>query len=285
MVGAGGAQLDGELHPGPGTELVGVHPQAEPAACAGGQDRAGLVAVERAAFAEDVDPAGVRRGGGQHRPADQADVVVGAAGVLGRDDVRAEERGLRRSTRGRSAGERASSATLRPYPLLISIVVVPCRSASRDQPARRGAQLVVARPRGSRRPWSGCRRRCTARRPSGRRTRRPGRRRRPGARGCPRSPGSTAPPPASIRSSAAGASAAGPIQAIRSSVDHDRRVGQRCRAARRSSSLVTSSPMLVMSRLMAVTAGIAARSSAAARRSWCAGRSVDDRPAVHDHVR
>ena len=96
VVGAGGAQLHGELHARSRSELVGVHAQAQARPRAGGQDPPGLVAVEGAALAEHVDPFRVRRGGVQHRPGDQVDVVVGPVGVLGRDDVRAEERGLRR---------------------------------------------------------------------------------------------------------------------------------------------------------------------------------------------
>ena len=77
--------------PGPGSELVAVHAQAE----AGGRARLEhgprLVGVERALLAEDVDPAAVRRAGGEHLAADELDVLVGAALVLGRDDVGAEE--------------------------------------------------------------------------------------------------------------------------------------------------------------------------------------------------
>ena len=73
-------------------ELVAVHAQAEARGAAGLEHRARLVGVEGAALAEDVDPARVRRAGGEHLAADELDVVVGAALVLGRE---------RRGRRGR----------------------------------------------------------------------------------------------------------------------------------------------------------------------------------------
>ena len=66
VVGRGAPQLDGELHARAGPELVGVQPQAEPGGPPGLQHVPALVGVERAALAERVDPAGVRRGGGEH---------------------------------------------------------------------------------------------------------------------------------------------------------------------------------------------------------------------------
>ena len=91
MVDRGGAQLDREPHARARAELVAVHAQAEPGGAARLEHRARLVGVERALLAEDVDPAGERRAGGEHLAADELDVVVGAALVLGRDDVGAEE--------------------------------------------------------------------------------------------------------------------------------------------------------------------------------------------------
>ena len=93
-----------ELHARAGAELVGVHARApSPAACPAVRIARAWSRVEGAPLAEHVDPPGVRRGGGQHRPADQPDVVVGAVGVLGGHHVRAEEGGLGAGTRRRSA--------------------------------------------------------------------------------------------------------------------------------------------------------------------------------------
>ena len=79
------------LHARPATELVGVDAQAEPGVAARGEHRPGLVGVERAALAEDVDPAGERRAGVEHLAADELDVVVRAVLVLGRQQMGAEE--------------------------------------------------------------------------------------------------------------------------------------------------------------------------------------------------
>ena len=128
------------------------------------------------------------------------------------------------------------------------MVVVPCRSASATQPGDVRAAAPRRWPRGWRRPWCGCRRRCTARRPSGRRTRPPGRRRTPGGRGCRRSPGSTAPPSASSIRSAGGGSrrSARPRPPARRRPPAPRRAAARAASRRRASgSLVTSSPMPV----------------------------------------
>ena len=67
-----------------------------PEAALGGRRQHGpaLVGVERADFAEGVDPSARRRHGVEHLAAHQVDVVVGAPVELGRHDVRAEERGL-----------------------------------------------------------------------------------------------------------------------------------------------------------------------------------------------
>ena len=92
VVGGGGAEFDSELDAGAGGQLVGVHPGAEPRLDARFEDRARPVAVERAALAERVHPAGVRRGRRQHVAAHECDVVVGVHAVG--YHVRAEERGL-----------------------------------------------------------------------------------------------------------------------------------------------------------------------------------------------
>ena len=92
VVGAGGSELDGELDAGAVAELVGVHARRQALGDSGLEDRAGLLAVEGALLAEDVDPARVRRAGVEHLASHEVDVAVGV--VLRRDDVRAEERRL-----------------------------------------------------------------------------------------------------------------------------------------------------------------------------------------------
>ena len=151
MVGAGRAQLDRELDPRARCELVGVQPRPQPGPGPGVQDGPGLVGVERAAVAEDVHPAGVRGAAAEHLAADQGDVVVGP------------RRGTRPAPRGRRGrwsrcelpairSDRASSSALSPYPLLISIVVVPWRGASERAAAARSSSSLAARVARDRRP-------------------------------------------------------------------------------------------------------------------------------------
>ena len=66
MVDRGGAELDREPHARARPELVAVDAQPEPGGAAGLEHGARLVGVERALLAEDVDPAGERRAGGEH---------------------------------------------------------------------------------------------------------------------------------------------------------------------------------------------------------------------------
>ena len=143
VVGAGRAQLHRELHARARAELVGVHPHAAARRPARGQDRAGVVGVEGAPLAEHVDPPGVRCGGVQHRPADQADVVVRAVGVLGGHHVRAEEGGLV----ARLGGDPQRAGLVgdgQPVPALDldGGGALPQRLPA--QPARGGPQFVVA---------------------------------------------------------------------------------------------------------------------------------------------
>lgn len=90
MVGGRGVEFDGELDAGAVAELVGVDAGVQALRHARGEDRAGLVAVEGALLAEDVDPTGVRGAGVEHRSGDQVDVVGRVVGVVRGDDVGAE---------------------------------------------------------------------------------------------------------------------------------------------------------------------------------------------------
>ena len=98
--------LDRELHAGAEAELVAVHAQAEPRVAARLEHGARLVGVEGALLAEDVDPARVGPARVEHLAADQLDVVVRAAVVLGRHGVRSEEGHVV----GQLGGDRARAA-------------------------------------------------------------------------------------------------------------------------------------------------------------------------------
>ena len=94
VVDRGQPELGGEQHAGARAELAGVQPALQAVRRPGPEHRAGLVDVEGTLLAEGVDPARVRRRGLEHRAGHQLDVAGRVIGVLGRDDVRAEERGL-----------------------------------------------------------------------------------------------------------------------------------------------------------------------------------------------
>ena len=91
MVHARSVERHGELHAFAGAELAGVNAHTQPAGRARREHTPRLFDRERAGLAEDVDPAGVRRAGVEHGARDEVDVGVGVVGVLGRNDVGAEE--------------------------------------------------------------------------------------------------------------------------------------------------------------------------------------------------
>ncbi len=91
MVDRRALEFDCELDTGARPELVAVQAPFESCAATCVQHRAALLGVERAALAEGVDPARMRRARVEHRAAHQRDVVVGAAVELRRHDVSAEE--------------------------------------------------------------------------------------------------------------------------------------------------------------------------------------------------
>ena len=80
--------------PGPGPSWLACSRPCRPCRAPGEQDRARLLVVEGAAFAEGVDPARVRGGGFEHRAGDEVDVAGRVLGVLRGHDVGAEERRL-----------------------------------------------------------------------------------------------------------------------------------------------------------------------------------------------
>ena len=98
VVDAAAPELDGQLDArARGRAGWRARRSARPGRAPGREDRPRLVGVEgRRRLAEHVDPARVRRAGVEHRAGDQGDVARRVVGVLGRHDVRAEERGLRR---------------------------------------------------------------------------------------------------------------------------------------------------------------------------------------------
>ena len=91
MVDRCGPHLDRDPNAVAGPELVAVDAQPESGVAARREHRTRLLGVEGAALAEDVDPAGVAPARVEHRAADELDVLVGTAGVLGGDEMGAEE--------------------------------------------------------------------------------------------------------------------------------------------------------------------------------------------------
>ena len=188
MIDACRAELDGQSHTGPETELVAVHAGQEPAAASGLKDPPGLLFVERARIAEDVDPPRVRRARRRASDRDQLDVCGSVARVLGRHDVRTQERGLG----GDLAGDR-QQPRLVFHGEPVAALDLDSGRAERAHLGQAGprcdAELVGRSERASRQRWSRCRRRCTALRPCARRTPPSAPPRRRGGCGCPRSRG------------------------------------------------------------------------------------------------
>ena len=89
-----------ELRGRPVTELVGVHTPAETGLSSGPQHGSRLVDVECTHLAEHVDPPRARSACGEHLPADEVDVGVGAIGVLRWHGVGAEKRRVLREPGG-----------------------------------------------------------------------------------------------------------------------------------------------------------------------------------------
>ena len=94
------AELDGQLHARARPNWLACRRRPSPAARPASQHGAALVGVERAALAEGVDPAGVRRAGGEHRAADERRRSRRHGRRTRRHDVGAEERRLRRELGG-----------------------------------------------------------------------------------------------------------------------------------------------------------------------------------------
>ena len=92
------AELDREAHAVALAELVAVHAHAEARGRAGLEHAARLLGRERAALAERVDPARVRRARREHLADDEVDVGVGAAAAV---DAGRRTRPARRARRGR----------------------------------------------------------------------------------------------------------------------------------------------------------------------------------------
>ncbi len=111
------SEFDRQLDAGAESELVGVQAGTQPCLRGGGEDRPALVGVERPDLTERVGERAVRRRRREHLAAHQRHVVVGAAGELGRHDVRPEQRGVRRRRGGdfeqsRLVGDREAVARL-----------------------------------------------------------------------------------------------------------------------------------------------------------------------------
>ena len=227
------------------------------------EDRAGLVAVERAALAEDVDPARVRRAGVEHLALHELDVGVGV--VLGRDHVCAQEGSLV----GARRGDREAAALVGNGQPVAGLGLDGRGAGAQrlgDQPVQVGAELrrrwrcawpstVVRMPPA-----------CRARRPSARRTPARGRRRRRGGRGSRRSRGSRrGRPRRSARSPAAsGVCARGPAHCTTPSPNTIAAFS----IVPSSGSFVTSVPML------SISTACLPRSRRGRRRRWPRTRSI-----------
>ena len=186
VVDAGRAELDREPHARARTQLVAVHAQPEPGRPTGLQHGTRLVLGEGVGgvrLAEHVDPAGVRRGGRQHRAGDQIDVAGPVVPPLRRHDVGPEQRGLGGDLAGdpQQPGLVVDGEPVAALDLHGGGARPPAARPS-GRPAGRGARRRS--PPGWRPPWWRSRRRRRAPRSSGRRTRPRGHRRRPG--GCAR---------------------------------------------------------------------------------------------------
>ena len=219
---------------------------------------AGLLAVERAALAEDVDPAGVRRARVEHlaarrarrsRPASYPGATTWAprnvvSGVWASRDLQRAALVLDRQAVARLALDRRRAGATRLG----------------DEPGDGGVQLARRRRRASPPRWCGCRRPCRGGRPCGRRTPRA------------RSPANTRWPWESTKPGDDGA--AGGVEALvagrlrrlraRARPPHDA-VAEHQRgvlgSTPSSGSLVTSSPMLSISSRVAASGALAGRRS------------------------
>ena len=141
------AELDREQDALTRAELAGVDPGDQPARLAGRQHRAGLVDAERAALAEHVDPARVRRAGVEHRAAHQVHVRSGVTLELGRDHVRAEVGHLVRGL-GRQGHRPRLVLDRQPVPGLALEGGGALREHLRRQPAQPGPEVGVGRGAG-----------------------------------------------------------------------------------------------------------------------------------------
>ena len=138
--------------PGPAESWLPCTRRPSPASRAGREHAAGLVlgeGVRRGRLAEDVDPAGVRRAGREHRPADEVEVGGAVVARLGRHDVGPEE--------GRLVGDLAGQpqrAHLVVDGQPVAALDLDGRRAERahlgDARPQQGPQLVVARRAGGR---------------------------------------------------------------------------------------------------------------------------------------
>jgi hypothetical protein len=95
VVRRGGVKLHRQPDAGTGTELARVDPGEQAARHGRGEHRARLVLAERAALAEHVGPAAVRRAGVKHGAAHQVKVGGGTFRELGGQHVRAQVGDLR----------------------------------------------------------------------------------------------------------------------------------------------------------------------------------------------
>ena len=142
-----GPDLDREPTPGPGPSWLPCTRRPEPGGPARLEDGPATARRRRRRLAEDVDPAAVRRAGGEHLAAHERDVVVGAA----------SNSAGRRGRRGRSTSSVSSRGELAGAPLGGDVEPVagldldvgdPGAEALARRARRERAELVVARRAG-----------------------------------------------------------------------------------------------------------------------------------------
>ena len=147
MVGRGGAELHRQPDARARAELAGVDPRQQAAGHGRGQHRARLVLAERAALAEHVDPAAVRRARVEHRAAHQVHVRRRVVRELGGHHVRAQVGDL-----GGDLGGQRHRAGLVGDGQPVARLALERRGALAEhlpgEPVQAGAQLGVGRGAG-----------------------------------------------------------------------------------------------------------------------------------------
>ena len=144
VVGRRAAELDGQPHPRPLPQLVGVHPAGQPLRHPCPQHLPRLVGVEGPLLAEHVHRSGEGCAGVQHLPGHERHVSRRVRRVLGRHDVGAQVGGVRGDLPGQP--QQARLAVRRGRVARLDLQRRDPRRAGLGHPAgQRGPQLLVRR--------------------------------------------------------------------------------------------------------------------------------------------